>query len=297
MESEADSAYQLIVAAEERRVRRPTTALAPLWSLFPGPESGARPWLDDQLQSLVDPSVSGFEIVMPAEGEVRARKIISRSRRVMTGKYPSWKMGRFMHWESRLESKVFRLLDACPAIYRFAEQPFTIRYLSNGEWHSHVPDIVVETCFGDRWILEVKSSKDRSLADALERAKVLSSRLQQIRCKYAIVHQRAIETGASLENVCQLLKHGRKQPTAKAHQAFLELISSESRLSRKRLLGKAIEGDHAIRTGAQLVLRGYLSPSWGQIGNDELEFCLSGNDNNAEALQWLLRALGVDNQL
>ena len=50
-------------------------------------------------------------------------------------------MDRLVHWESRLESKVFRLLDVCQAVERFSEQPFTIHYLSDESWRSHVPDV------------------------------------------------------------------------------------------------------------------------------------------------------------
>lgn len=56
-----------------------------------------------------------LEIAFPPEGTVRARRIVSRSRARPTGKYPSWKMGRMIQWESTNELNAYRLLDANPA--------------------------------------------------------------------------------------------------------------------------------------------------------------------------------------
>jgi hypothetical protein len=36
----------------------------------------------------------------PEEGEQRMKEIVNRSNTRATGKYPSWKMGRMMQWET-----------------------------------------------------------------------------------------------------------------------------------------------------------------------------------------------------
>src|SRR5579859_7695488 len=41
----------------------------------------------------------------PPDGKIRARKVVSRSRARGTGKFPSWKMGRMIQWESTYELK------------------------------------------------------------------------------------------------------------------------------------------------------------------------------------------------
>lgn len=238
----------------------------------------------------------GLQLILPNDG-LRIRELISRSRNVMTGKYPSWKMGRFMHWESRLESKVFRLLDTCVAVKRFAEQPLIVRYLVNEKWHSHVPDVAVEIISGDRWLLEIKNRKDPKRLEAIRRAEILAPRLELVGCKYAVIDQEDIEAGMSLENACLLLKYGREQPSSKAHKEFVDLVASGAHFGRRGLLGMVIEGEHAIRTGSQLALRGYVSPNW-SIGNTRsLEFCAATDNNIEEALQWLLRALGATKRL
>lgn len=255
------------------------------------------PWGAEGIQLPTTIATLGLQIVLPVRGQLRARKLIGRSRRVMTGKYPSWKMGRMMHWESRLEAKVLRLLDACPAVERFAEQPFTILYLQDGRWRAHVPDVVVQTVRGDRWILEVKNDRDPRLEDALHRAEILKPRLGAFGIKYTVVHQHAIDAGSSLQNAGCLLRFGRGEPRANAHQAFIDLLAHTGELRRSDLVGTAIDNQHAISVGSQLALRGLLSLNWLEANTRELTFKASADDNSLESLQWLLHALGATKQL
>lgn len=301
-EANIGSIYNSVVAAEGQLVLKKNSSVLivpPGLFLDAASEPGTEtiPWLRDGIAALTDPDQLGIRIELPEAGQIRARNLIRRSRHVATGIYPSWKMGRLMQWESRVESKVFRLLDICPAITRYAEQPFTIHYFRDGKWHIHIPDVAVETCFGQRWILEVKSTKDRKLQEALEREKFLTPLLRLMGCNYAVVLQEAIEAGTSVANANLLLKHGRGCPTASSHQQFMEFLGSGMSLSRAALLGKTINGEHAIRTASQLVLRGLLSPDWRNSNTSEISFCTKTNDNFKESLQWLLHALGAINRL
>jgi TnsA endonuclease-like protein len=74
---------------------------------------------------------------------MRVRTVVTRSRARSTGKYPSWKMGRMVQWESPAELNACRLLDADPAVTAFYEQPLEITYSLDGEVHRHYPDILV----------------------------------------------------------------------------------------------------------------------------------------------------------
>ena len=85
-----------------------------------------------------------LEIISPDLNQMRARRVVSRSRSRPTGKYPSWKMGRMVEWESHNELNAFRLLDADPDASAFHEQPLSIRYTLCGEVRLHVPDVLVE---------------------------------------------------------------------------------------------------------------------------------------------------------
>src|ERR1035437_349834 len=88
-------------------------------------------------------NLSGIKsILFPAAGQMRSRKFISRSNARSAGKYPSWKMGRMMHWESSNELNAFRLLDCDPNVTSYSEQPCRIAYGLEGGEKIHYPDIL-----------------------------------------------------------------------------------------------------------------------------------------------------------
>src|SRR5882757_3729479 len=98
-------------------------------------------------------------ILFPAPGQMRSRKVVSRSNARSTGKYPSWKMGRMMHWESANELNAFRLLDCDPNVTSYCEQPCQIRYTLNGVERVHYPDILVTTTAGKQfWEVKLRSN-------------------------------------------------------------------------------------------------------------------------------------------
>ena len=235
----------------------------------------------------------GLRIELPASGEIRIRKLISRSRRVMTGKYPSWKVGRLVHWESRLESAVFRLLDVCPGVATFSEQPFTIFYLDEGSWHAHVPDVAVLTFDGRILILEIKSCRDRALAGAIRRAALIAPRLRCLGLNYAIALEPAIKAGTSLLNAETLVRAGRGFSTAKADEAMRGLVIERSSVSQSDLIGLVVDQRRAFHTAAGLVMRGDLSLNWCDANSKPLRILRLTENNHEESLSWLQRALGV----
>src|ERR1700677_476715 len=83
-------------------------------------------------------------IMFPGPGQLRSRKIVSRSSARPKGKYPSWKMRRMLQWEPENELNAFRSLDCDPDAMRFHEQPCEVVYVLDGQVRSHYPDILVE---------------------------------------------------------------------------------------------------------------------------------------------------------
>jgi hypothetical protein len=235
----------------------------------------------------------GLRIELPEYGRLRARKLVLRSRRLMTGKYPSWKMGRQVHWESRLESKVFRFLDICPGVTRFGEQPFTLYYVVDGSWHAHVPDVAFLTFDGKLWILEIKSNLDRNVQEAIARAALIAPRLKCLGISYMVARQPLIEAGKSFENASTLVRFGRDAGSGNAEKRILDLVSERANLSRADLIGLAIDGRHAFHTAANLAMRGDVSLNWSDANRQLLRLQTLRDTNAEESLSWLQRALGV----
>lgn len=238
----------------------------------------------------------GLQIVLPPAGKVRIRELLSRSRTVATGAYPSWKMDRLMQWESPEEAKALRLLDVCPAVTRFAEQPFIIRYLDEGIWRDHIPDVVLETWLGQRVVLEIKSSTDPLAGEAVSRAKILIPRLRRVGCLYLVVHQECIDRGNSLSNAKTLLKWRRTAPPLDSSAIFLELLNSQTQLDWELLTGMKICGIPAKGVAAHLALSNLINTNWADANQVGLAFSTQSSTNQKESLQWLLRALGASNR-
>jgi len=162
-------------------------------------------------QNLVTTAVSPIKsLVFATNEQIRSRRIISRSRARATGKYPSWKMGRKLHWESIYESYAFRLLDCDPNVRWFAEQPCQIEYEANGVIRRHFPDILVE--IGDRKELwEIKTTEDAEGAEVDSRTSLLQSALPTFGYHYRIVLADELAAQPRISNAGLLLSWGRRQ--------------------------------------------------------------------------------------
>lgn len=149
-----------------------------------------------------------LEVEFPADGKLRSRKVVTRSRARATGKYPSWKMGRMIQWESHNELNAFRLLDATPAVHAFHEQPLALKYLLNGVAHKHFPDVLVE--WGDsRELWEIKTASEAAKPEFVERTRVLEALLPELGFSYKLVVAEELSKQPRLDNVLLLLKYGR----------------------------------------------------------------------------------------
>ena len=106
------------------------------------------------LEMSADPS--GIKsILFPEPGQVRSRKVVSRSNARSHGEIPQLKIGRMIHWESINELNAFRLLDCDPNVTSYSEQPCQIVYVWGGVERVHYPDILVKTNAGKQ-LWEVK---------------------------------------------------------------------------------------------------------------------------------------------
>ena len=161
-------------------------------------------------------------IEFPSESGTRARRVVTRSRARSTGKYPSWKMGRMVQWESHNELNAFRLLDANPAVYTFQEQPLTIHYCLNGEAQKHYPDVLVDLG-ATRELWEVKSATEAAKPEYAQRTGFLSEALPNQGFVYRMVLAEDLAREPRLSTVLTLLKYGR-QPISLIEREQVRLL-------------------------------------------------------------------------
>ena len=145
-------------------------------------------------------------------GQIRSRRVVTRSRSCPTGKYPSWKMGRMVQWESRNELHAFRLLDCDPEVTTFHEQPCEIVYRQNGVERRHYPDVYVETT-GSKELWEIKPSSKASQDVIAARSTLLRDGLKPYGFIYRVVLDCDLAKQPRLQNVDILLRFGRRPLT------------------------------------------------------------------------------------
>lgn len=196
-----------------------------------------------------------ISIEYPQEG-VRARRVVTRSRARPTGKYPSWKMGRMVQWESHNELNAYRLLDANPAVLAFYEQPLVIRYHLDGEQHIHYPDTLVRLVTG-RELWEVKSAAEAARPENASRTRFMTEALPNHGFTYRMVLAEDLAREPRLSNVLTLLKYGR-QPVGILEREQLRLLLEKT---GGLCWGAATSGDLGLRGRfllARLALEGRL---------------------------------------
>jgi hypothetical protein len=196
-------------------------------------------------------------IVFPESGQLRSRKVVSRSRARPTGKYPSWKMQRMVQWESENELNAFRLLDCDPDVSRFHEQPGEIIYVLDGRSRSHYPDILVEMN-GRKELWEVKPESQAQEPDVVTRTTLLIQGLPSWGYAYRVVLAKDLASQPRQANACFLLGFGRRAVTDCEQEFIRRALTRRGSL----LWSDACRGEYGPK-GREifcgLVLRGVLT--------------------------------------
>ncbi|MFA6063613.1 MAG: hypothetical protein WC736_13570 [Gallionella sp.] len=147
-----------------------------------------------------------ISIEFPTDG-LRARKVISRSNAKATGKHPSWKMGRMMHYESVHERNVFRLLDACIDVSSYHEQPCRISYVMDGVKRTHYPDVMIVPK-GQKELWEIKPNSDEIDPEVAQRTAFMEQNLPHLGYGYRLITGEKLSKSHRLQNASLLLRNG-----------------------------------------------------------------------------------------
>lgn len=199
-----------------------------------------------------------LEIVFPEDNEERSRRIVTRSRARPTGKYPSWKVGRMIQWESQNELNAYRLLDATPSVQRFQEQPLMLRYVMDGERHIHYPDVYVEAAGGSRELWEIKPMAQARLPEFAARTRLLEAALPELGFSYRMVLAEDLGKQPRLNTILELLKHGRVPVRAENRERVRQLLERAQALTWKHAEEGSL-GPSGRETLARLSLEGFLN--------------------------------------
>ena len=218
------------------------------------------------------------EIMRPAKGRLRSRIVVSRSRARGTGRYPSWKMGRMLQWESPHELNGFRLLDADPTVLAFHEQPFVIRFTHSNETHVHYPDVLVERTGGGREVWEIKAAVEAARPETVARTLLLQSALPHSGFGYRMLIGEELKREPRLTNALTLLKYGRHQIDGADRERFRQILSAVSVIR----WASAVNGDLGPQGRAvlcRLTLEGFLVFDFEKKLTGMTVFAVSGSES------------------
>ncbi|WP_163839456.1 hypothetical protein [Pseudoxanthomonas sacheonensis] len=132
-------------------------------------------------------------------------------------RFISLKLGRAVHVESGLEHQVAMLLDACPTVDWFAEQPVMMEFDTPQGLARHIPDFAVAHR-GRPWFLELKFARDLD-AVLIERTQHLTELLSAVGVGYRLITERDLPGPTRLSNAWSLLQRGRG--VSSEHQSLL----------------------------------------------------------------------------
>ena len=155
-------------------------------------------------------SSEGLDVVIEFanDKQVRARKVVKRSNHRVTGKFPSWKAGRMLQWESSIERDAFILLEADTSVRQYREQPAKLTFNLAGQKRIHYPDIYAETD-KERCFIEVKSKSELDNPEIIERTSFLSTALTIQGDSYYLLGETEIRRQPRLHNAMFLHRHSR----------------------------------------------------------------------------------------
>jgi len=192
--------------------------LNPPPALLPGvsfdlPFDGSRPpaRLSEVLPIIVAAAEhSEVRLRLPPPGQVRFRNLVHRGAPRPTSRVPSITLGRPVECESALEVTAAQLLDACPSVVEFGEQPFEILLPGrDGSWTRHIPDFVVVLSDGLE-VIELKFRRDFT-PEVIARTVILQQLLSPLGITYRLLSEQSLD-GTRLDNAQALLRRARHAP-------------------------------------------------------------------------------------
>ena len=198
-----------------------------------------------------------ISIEFPKEGKIRSRTVVSRSRARPTGKFPSWKMGRMIQWESCNELNAYRLLDVNPHVISYSEQPLIIRYIQDGIPYIHYPDTLVQFQ-NSQELWEIKTAKDAVRPENIQRTQLLESALYNLGYRYRLIIAEDLAREPRLSNCLILLKFGRNPVSLLAEEQLKQILSVTGSISWDSILQGAM-GPEGRKIICRLVLEGVLT--------------------------------------
>lgn len=117
-----------------------------------------------------------------------------------TGKFPSIKMERMIHFESGVEKDWIYLMEHNKEISGYVEQPFCIEYRIENKVHKYTPDFMA-VINGEWWLFECKPQKFVDTPKNRIKFSVAETFCQDNSYHFKVIIAEEIRAGSRLKNV------------------------------------------------------------------------------------------------
>jgi hypothetical protein len=159
----------------------------------------------------------------------RVRRIVTRSGRGFRGKFPSLKLGRFVHWESILERDAILMTEYDPSVLSYQEQPCVVTYYdAQGTVRTYTPDLRIERESGETFA-EVKPSRKLAKPDLRAKLEAIALRMKERKQPFRILTE------------LEIRREPRYSNAARIHDALRSLNSVDR--SKLKAIPKSLKGE------------------------------------------------------
>jgi hypothetical protein len=163
------------------------------------------------------------------------RIITNTGSRKVIGRFPSWKLGQMVMFESKLERDYLYLLDYDPAVVAIRGQWPRIRYVLDGKFRTYWPDFRVER-LNKRQIIEVKPAKKARKEDNVRRFQAIRQVCLDKGYEFALVTEETIRLEPRLKNIKLLWRYSRIEIWPRHQLACYEFFGSRADANLQELL-------------------------------------------------------------
>jgi hypothetical protein len=167
-----------------------------------------------------------FQQIKCQEKRVPVRKVSNRGGNII-GRFPSFKLGRMVDFESLIERDLIFVLDFEPDVETFCEQPLTIEYQDEGKVRHYTPDFYVIKK-GQHLLIECKPEKFVQSAKNQRKFSAGQAWCATRGWAYQLVTDQSLYSGYRLQNIKHLTQFARYaiSPAMKQRiRAFLSVTS------------------------------------------------------------------------
>lgn len=146
------------------------------------------------------------------------------------GKFPSLKLNRMVGYQSLIERDFIYLLDFDPAVSTYCEQPFAIRYTTDGKRRRYTPDFSL-TYNQQQLLIECKHHQYMQLAENIPKWRAASDWCSAHEATFYVITEQMMRHGCYLANVKRLTQSARYIVPPQTKTKIHSLLQANSAMS------------------------------------------------------------------